>query len=104
MSYVTLAAQYQAKLVEKIQNFLITNHNLESIEFNDKTSCFVEEGYDDPTQKILIGIDEDLKCIGNDYHIGDECDFELSDLSIMELSVIMDYLLEGKFTVLINHE
>jgi len=100
MSYVTLAAQAQKNLVEKIQNFLIVNNNQESIEFDEKTSCYIDEGFDDLTHVVLTGINEELNCLGSDYHVSDDCDFELSDLSIMELSCILDYLLEGKYKVL----
>lgn len=100
MSYVILSIQYKRNIIEKIQDFLLSNHNQESIEFNTKSSCYIEEGYDDSTQKVLTGINKDLKCMGYDYHNEDKSDFELTDLNISELLLIMDNLLEGKFNVL----
>lgn len=100
MSYVILSIQYKGNIIEKIQNFLITKHNQESIEFTKILKCYVDEGYDTSTQKVLTGIDEDLRCMGYDFDSHDECDFELEDLNIMELSTVIDQLLEGNFKVL----
>lgn len=100
MSYVILSIQYKRNIIEKIENFLITNYNQESVEFNKKLKCYVEDGYDTATQKVFTGIDEELKCMGYDFDSHDECDFELEDLTIMDLSTVIDQLLEGNFKLL----